>query len=90
MSLGDPNSSEVVAMQFDEPAVATELASWCGGEVEELTNPEDSTDTRVVIWVPGRRGPRPARLGDWIVRHGDGDFRVRSPEDFAARYEPLG
>jgi hypothetical protein len=90
-------AGQVVALRFDEPAAAEDLARWCDGEVERVRAgaPGDSGDSgdgppveHVVIWVPGREGPRPARLGDWIVCHPDGSFRPVTPEDFAARYEP--
>jgi hypothetical protein len=71
-------AADVVALRFDEPAVAADLARWCGGQVEGA-----------VIWVPGLDHPKAARRGDWIVMNSDGTFSPCSPEEFAARYEPL-
>lgn len=73
--------SIVVALHFDEPAVAQELATWCGGAVVEGVDGP-------VVDVPTLDGPRPAGLGDWIVRRMDGDFLACSPEEFAAHYAP--
>jgi hypothetical protein len=73
--------SIVVALHFDEPAIAEELASWCeGAVVEGIDGP--------VVDVPTLDGPHPAALGDWVVRRGDGDFVACSPEEFAAHYAP--
>lgn len=84
MSLEEPAPTEVTALRFDEPAVAAELATWCGGEV---ALPEDAPDD-VTILVPDINGPKPARLGDWIVLEPEGHYRPYSPLAFAARFEP--
>ncbi len=84
MTLQDPTPSEVTALRFDEPAIAEELATWCGGEV---ALPEDAPDA-VTILVPDINGPKPAHLGDWIVLDVDGSYRPYSPTAFAARFEP--
>lgn len=76
--MDEDEAADVVALRFDEPTVAADLARWCAGEVEGA-----------VIWVPGGDHPEAARLGDWIVMNPDGTFSPCSPEDFAARYEPL-
>ncbi len=73
----------VTALRYDEAAVVDELAQWCAGEVE---SPETGAP---VIWVPTLKGPRPACLGDWIVRRGWGDYYPCSAADFAAKHEPL-
>lgn len=75
----------VVALCFDEPAIADDLAQWCGGRVERLDGPEGP---QVIVWIPSTRGLRPALLGHWIVRHGPDDYTAVPPEDFLARYEP--
>lgn len=79
--LGD---DEVTALRFDSPAVADELALWCGGEV---THPVDEPDVLVIL-VPVPEAAKPARLGDWIVREPDGTHRVYEEAEFAARFEP--
>jgi hypothetical protein len=79
---GDP--SLVVALRYDEVAVAQDLAAWCGGELEV----SDDADQPPRIWVPTDKGPRPASLGDWIVRRMTGGYYPCSPEDFAARHSP--
>ncbi len=77
---------DVVAMRFDEEAVADDLARWCGGQVV-LAEDVDGCVT-VTIYVPTARGPKPALFGDWIVMTPDGAFAPCSPEKFAARFEP--
>lgn len=79
----------VVALHFDEPAVADELARWCSGQVEQVPDPDVPGVVHPTIWVPSVRGPRPAPLGYWIIRRGEDDFLPQSPEDFAATHEPL-
>ncbi len=85
MTFPDDDGSVVTALRYDEQAVAADLATWCGGEVEPSAHDHPPT-----IWVPTKKGPRPASLGDWIVRRGWGDYYPCSPEDFAATHEPLG
>jgi hypothetical protein len=84
VSLKQPDPSHVTALRFDEPAAAGDLAAWCDGEVAvPVDDPDDIT-----ILVPHINGPRPARLGDWIVLEGEGSYRPYSPAAFAARFEP--
>jgi hypothetical protein len=82
MSIDAHDSSQVLALHFDEEAVAEELARWCDGTVEA------SPDGSVAILVPGDRGPERAQLGDWIVRADAGHYYACSPEAFAALHEP--
>jgi hypothetical protein len=84
VNAGQHVDDQVMALHYDEPAAAEELARWCGGEA---TTPEEDPD-RVVLLVPTAVGAQPAELGDWIVRLADGDFRPFSAEDFAARFTP--
>lgn len=84
MSLEEPAPTEVTALRFDEPAIAEDLAAWCGGEV---ALPEDAP-ADVTILVPDINGPRPAHLDDWIVLETDGHYRPYSAAAFAARFEP--
>lgn len=79
-------SGDVVAMRFDEEAVAEDLARWCDGQVV-LTQDVDGVVT-TTIYVPTTKGPRPALFGDWIVMTPDGEFAPCSPAAFAARFEP--
>lgn len=87
MSLDKPAPDEVLALRYDEVAAAEDLATWCQGHVERLVS-LDGTERPPVVWVPTRREPKAAMLGDWIVRDPDGSFRAYSPEAFAARFEP--
>ena len=75
----------VTALRYDETCVAEDLATWCGGTLEHA--PDDSTPP--TIWVPTVKGPRPAGMGDWIVRRMSGDYYVSTPQEFAALHEPL-
>ena len=85
MPLDDLAPDEALALRFDEPAAAHDLAAWCGGRVERsLDEPEE----HVVVWVPTDRGYEPAELGSWIVRVGDDQFEPVSATDFAARFQP--
>ena len=73
----------VAALCYDEVAVAEDLAAWSSGE---LVYDGDGPPT---IWVRTAKGPRPAGLGDWIVRRAEGDFYPCGPAEFAARHEPV-
>lgn len=86
MGLDGLAPDEVLAMRYDESAVAEELAAWCGGKVER-TMREDGT-VGVVVWVPTPKGPRPALPGDWIVRRGPDEHTVMDAEAFAANHGP--
>lgn len=87
MPLDDLTPDEVVALRFDETAIADEMAQWCGGSVERVTGEDGTVVT--TIWAPTSRGPRPAVLGDWIVRGADGDVQVMDATAFAARHDPV-
>lgn len=80
---------EVVALRFDELAIADELAAWCGGEVALRSDIEEPNEDRTVILVPTAKGPQPASFGDWIVRRSEGDFYPCSPDKFALLHDPL-
>jgi len=86
MSLDALSPDEVLALRFDESAVAEELAEWCAGSLERVTTESGTVVT--TIWVPTAKGPRPALLGCWIVRAADGSVSVMDAEDFAARHAP--
>jgi hypothetical protein len=86
MSLEDPAPDEVLALRFDEKAVAEEIAAWCGGKVER-TPVHDGPPT-TCIWVPTSKGPRAALLGDWVVRHAEDEHVVMDSAAFAALHSP--
>ena len=86
MSLEDMGSDEVLALRFDERCIAEELAEWCGGSVERVATEAGGVVT--TIWAPTEKGPRPAVLGNWIVKAADGTVSVMTGEDFAARHAP--
>lgn len=86
MGLDGLAPDEVLALQFDEPSVADELAKWCGGKVERTLAADGTVAT--TVWVPTRKGPRPALLGDWVVRRGEDDHTVMDPVAFAATHQP--
>jgi hypothetical protein len=88
MPLDDLAPDEALALRFDEPAAAEDLAAWCGGHVERFRDADGQGDHRVVVWVPTDRGHRPAGLGSWIVRRGADRFEAVSATDFAARFQP--
>lgn len=77
---------EVVALCFDEVAVADEMAAWCAGKVER-TIARDG-DVVTTLWVPTAKGPRPAVLGDWIVRRDEDDYTVMVGAAFEASHAP--
>jgi len=79
MSIESMGANEVLALRFDEPSASHDLAHWCGGRV-------DDDSAAPVVWVPTSAGPKPAVLGDWIVRHEQQGFLVMSHEDFSARH----
>ncbi len=85
MTFPDEDPSLVTALRYDEPAVAEELATWCGGELE-VAQDEAVPPT---IWVPTVKGPRPAAVGDWIVRRASGDYYPCTAAVFEARHEPV-
>jgi hypothetical protein len=78
------SDADVVALRFDEPNAAADLAAWCDGEVTHLVGDPHV----VVILVPSVDHARPAQVGDWIVRERDGRYRVYDPASFAANFEP--
>lgn len=86
MSIEDPAPDEVVALRFDETAVAEDIAAWCGGKVERT--PVLDGEPTTCIWVPTPKGPRAALLGDWVVRRGEEDHAVLDSTAFAALHSP--
>ena len=85
----DPDDpSLVVALRFDESAVAQELADWCGGSVVQ-DDPLDPTSPVIAVRVPTRQGSALAERGDWVVRTPDGDYTTMRHSEFVARHEPL-
>jgi hypothetical protein len=86
MTTSGSGAREVVALRFDEHAVAEDLAVWCGGKATSAPGPDG--EPVVTVWVPTAKGTRPALFGDWIVRRADDDYRPYSPTEFAARFEP--
>lgn len=81
MTVNQSGSGDVAALQFDEHAIALDLAHWCDGRVEIVDGVE-------CISVPTTTGHQLARLGDWVVRLGARDFVVMGWEEFAATMEP--
>lgn len=75
---------EVLALRYDEPAAAVDLALWCEGHLEEA--PDGGPP---VIWIPGKDGPEAAVVGTWVVRYADGQWAALSPRQFAATFEPV-
>ena len=86
MPLDDLTPDEVLAQRLEDAAVADELAEWCGGSVERVATDDGTVVT--TVWAPTNKGPRPAVLGDWIVRSAEGDVQVMDPTAFAARHAP--
>ena len=86
MSEPEDDPTLVTALQYDEPAAAADLATWCGAQLEV----DETGQQPPTIWVPTSRGPRPAGLGDWIVRRMSGEFYPCTAAEFAARHEPAG
>jgi len=80
-------AQQVVALRYDEAAVAADLAHWCGGTVGAEEDPAVGASTWIA--VPTHDGVRRAVLGDWVVRRDEGDFYVCDPETFAVQHEPL-
>ena len=85
MTAGWDEKGVVTALRYDEPAVADDLAKWCGGEVKASPR----RGLAPTIWVPTQRGPKPAVLGDWIVRTLEGDFYPCDGADFAVQHLPV-
>lgn len=86
MPLDDLAPQEVLALRFDDAAVADDLATWCGGSVERVATEDGGVVT--TVWAPTDKGPRPAVLGDWIVRTKDAGVQVMDATAFAARHTP--
>ncbi len=86
MPLDDLAPDEVLALRFDDAAVADDLAQWCGGSVERV--PAEDGTVVTTVWAPTTRGPRPAVLGDWVVRTAEGGVQVMDAIAFAARHAP--
>ena len=83
MSLERLDPDEALALRFDAPELAEELAAWCAGQVDR----GDGT-VPPLVWVPSNHEPHAARVGDWIVRMPDGSFAPMDPVEFAAHYRP--
>lgn len=81
MSLEELAPDEVVALRFDSPAAAADLAAWCDGRVE-------ADAEQPIVWVPTSSGPRAAELGSWIVQDRAGGHHVMSHVHFSARHAP--
>jgi hypothetical protein len=79
----------VVALHFNDLALADELAQWCSGEVARRVDVDGPEEQRVVVLVPTDKGPLPAHFGDWIVRRDEGDYYPCTPETFALLHEPV-
>lgn len=77
--------SVVAALHYDEASAAEDLAAWCDGEVVPPTI-EGAAPT---IWVPTYKGPKPASLGDWIVRRGEGEYYPMTANEFAMTHTPI-
>lgn len=86
MSLDELAADEVFALRFDEVAVADEIAAWCGGKVERTGAAGGEVVT--TVWVPTAKGPRPALLGDWVVRRAEDQHLVMDSTAFAACHAP--
>ncbi|MDQ3424130.1 MAG: hypothetical protein M3510_12315 [Actinomycetota bacterium] len=86
MPLDEPLPDEVLALRFDEAAVAEDLAAWCDGRVEHYDSPGEGPS--VVLWVPTATGIQQAVLGDWVVRRDKEAFEVHSTESFSIHFEP--
>ena len=78
MSLDKLDRDEVIALRFEDPSFADELASWCDGGVIGAT-----------ITVPVGSGMPPAVVGDWVVRDAQGRFEVLLHETFVLRFGPV-
>ena len=78
----------VVALRFDEVAVAADLAEWCDGVVV-TDDPMDPASPAVAVRVPADGASVLAERGDWIVRRPDGSFTAMRHSEFVARHEPV-
>lgn len=41
------------------------------------------------LMIPNKFGHVFARLGTWVIRDADGQFKVRTPAEFANEYQPM-
>jgi len=86
VGIDDLAPDEVLALRFDEATVADELAAWCGGSVERAVT--EAGEVVATVWVPTAKGPRPALLGDWVVRRAEDDHTVMDGDAFNASHAP--
>ena len=85
----DPDDpSLVVALRFDETALAEDLAAWCGGSLVP-DDPLDPDSPAIAVRVSTRGGSVLAERGDWVVRDPDGGYTAMRHSEFIARHEPL-
>lgn len=68
----------IEAEQFTEGKQAS-LAMWCHG----IPTPDGA------ITIATLEGPITARVGDWIIQGGKGEFYPCKPDIFEATYEPV-
>jgi hypothetical protein len=81
-SVDDVTDETVAALHFERDTDAGALAAWCNGVVKHV-----GEDVQILLASP--RGPKVARVGDWLVRANDGSVTSMSAEDFVARHEPV-
>lgn len=69
---------------------AEAVALWCGGQLVEEINPEDSADRYVGINIPTLEGVMRASEGDYIIKGVQGEFYPCKPSIFTSTYEKVG
>lgn len=83
----------VEARRFTDEASAEDVAAWCNdaitytGTSHGHTTPPWQMHTCVTVLGPRAGGKGFADVGDWIVKHANGEHEVLSDEEFTAEYE---
>jgi len=79
---------QVQAMHLSEELV-TVISVWCGAVVVEEIDPLDDTKRYPALNVQTKEGVKRASLGDYILKHHDGSFDVKTPNHFMRNHRPL-
>lgn len=72
----------------NDPAVAVELARWCGGHWTPDCN-SDGSDEMQFILISTLEGKILASPGDWIIEGVNGEFYPCKDDIFRKTYDPV-
>lgn len=77
----------VPAMRLS-PELVTVVSVWCGGRIVEEIDPFDSSQRYPALNVQCGNEVKRASLGDTVIKHSDGTFDVKKPNEFIRHFSP--